>query len=329
VSALRARQLAKSYGDVRALDGVDLDVAEGDFFGLLGPNGAGKSTLINILATMQLPTAGAAEVAGFDVVRQPKEVRQRIGVVFQDPSLDEELTARENLVFHARLYKVPRADREARIEELLRIVELADRQHDVVKTYSGGMRRRLELVRGLLHRPRVLFLDEPTLGLDPQTRTHIWDYIRRLNREERITMLLTTHYMDEADQLCRRIAIIDRGRIVAEGAPAELKARLGGDVVYLDLNGATPTLVPVLEAVPAVRRVTATENGLQLEVGEGATALPPILDAVRGQGVPVRSVRLQPVTLQDVFIRLTGRAIREEAMDGAERMRYFMRGRRR
>jgi ABC-2 type transport system ATP-binding protein len=329
VGAIRTTQLVKAYGELRALDGVDLDVPEGEFFGLLGPNGAGKSTLIGVLATMLPATSGRAEVAGFDVAKEPAEVRKRIGVVFQDPSLDEELTGYENMMFHARLYKMPRADRAARIEELLKIVELADRQRDRVKAYSGGMRRRLELARGLLHRPKILFLDEPTLGLDPQTRVHIWDYIRKLNAEERVTIVLTTHYMDEADQLCHRLAIIDKGRIVARGTPAELKAQIGGDVVYLNLNGQTGELVPVLERVLDVRSVKSVASGLQLEVHEGGAAIPRILEAVRAHGARVESVRLQQTTLNDVFIKHTGREIRDETMDGADRMRFYMRGHRR
>jgi len=329
VAAIRTSKLVKTYGELKALDGVDLEVQKGEFFGLLGPNGAGKSTLIGVLSTMLPATSGTAEVAGFSVKDQPAEVRKRIGVVFQDPSLDEELTGRENMMFHARLYKVPRGERAARIDELLQIVELADRQHERVKAYSGGMRRRLELARGLLHKPEILFLDEPTLGLDPQTRVHIWDYIRRLNAEERVTIVLTTHYMDEADQLCHRIAIIDKGRFVAQGTPTELKAQIGGDVVYLNLNGQTRELVPILEGVPDVRSVKVVASGLQLEVHEGGAAIPKILDAVRTQGAKVESVRLQQTTLNDVFIKHTGREIRDEGMDNADRMRFYMRGHRR
>jgi ABC-2 type transport system ATP-binding protein len=233
VDAIRTHALVKRYGDFAAVDGIDLRIAEGELFGLLGPNGAGKTTTISMLSTMLRPTSGQALLFDMDVTKRPADVRRQIGVVFQEPSLDEELTGLENLEFHARLYKVPKATRTPRIAELLDLVELTERKDDLVKTYSGGMRRRLELARGLIHKPRVLFLDEPTLGLDPQTRAHLWEYIQRLNREEKVTMVLTTHYMEEADMLCDRLAIIDKGKIVVEGSPAELKAQLGGDVVYL------------------------------------------------------------------------------------------------
>ncbi|HLE46804.1 MAG TPA: ATP-binding cassette domain-containing protein, partial [Candidatus Thermoplasmatota archaeon] len=255
--------------------------------------------------------------------------RRRIGIVFQDPSLDEELTGRENMVFHARLYKIPRSERDKRIDALLAMVDLVDRQGSRVKEYSGGMRRRLELARGLLHDPEVLFLDEPTLGLDPQTRNHIWDYIRRLNRERGVTMMLTTHYMEEADTLCNRIGIIDKGRIVAEGTPADLKAQLGGDVVHLKVQAADGAVARALQALPFVRSVTAMNAGVQLEVQHGESAIPRVMDAVRGAGGAVDSISLQKPTLNDVFVKHTGREIREEDMDAQGRMRFFMRHRRR
>lgn len=295
----------------------------------MGPNGAGKTTTISILSTLLKPTSGHAEVAGFDVLRQPGKVRERIGIVFQDPSLDEELTGRENLVFHARLYKVPKGDRDRRIDDLLSMMELSDRQKDRVKEYSGGMRRRLELARGLLHRPQVLFLDEPTLGLDPQTRSHIWEYIRRLNREDRVTMMLTTHYMEEADELCNRIGVIDKGRIVSEGTPTELKAAMGGDLVYVSLNGQSDPHADALRGLAEVRNVTPIQDGLQLEVSRGETAIPRILDALKAQGGTVSSISLKKPTLNDVFIKLTGHGIRDEEMDYQGRMRFFMRSRRR
>jgi ABC-2 type transport system ATP-binding protein len=327
--AILVQALVKHYGDVKAVDGVDLAVERGELYGFLGPNGAGKTTTLSILSTLLKPTSGRAEVAGFDVVRQPRRVREQIGVVFQDPSLDEELTARENMVFHARLYKVPRSQRERRISDLLEMVELTERANDRVKEFSGGMRRRLELARGLLHEPQVLFLDEPTLGLDPQTRTHLWEYIRRLNRERGVTMMLTTHYMDEADMLCNRIGIIDRGRIVTEGTPAELKGRIGGDVVYVTVKGANGTdFQSVARNVTGVRSATPAPDGLQLEVDNGEHTIPPIMDALRAAGGSVASISLKKPTLNDVFIKHTGHGIRDEEMDHQGRMRYFMRGRR-
>src|SRR5437870_4987413 len=227
-----ATQLVKRYGEVEAVRGIDLSVARGEIFGFLGPNGAGKSTTISILCTLLRPTGGQATVAGFDVLRDPGAVRSRIGLVFQDPALDEQLTARENLDFHAFLYNVPRELRRERVAEVLAMVELTDRAGSKVLTFSGGMKRRLEIARGILHSPEVLFLDEPTRGLDPQTRRHIWDYLLELRRREGITIFMTTHYMDEAE-FCDRIAIIDMGRIVALGTPDELKARVGGDVITI------------------------------------------------------------------------------------------------
>ena len=328
--AILTQSLVKHYGAVKAVDAVDLKVEHGELYGFLGPNGAGKTTTISILATLLKPTSGRAEVAGLDVTRNAGEVRRRIGVVFQDPSLDEELTAYENMVFHARLFKVPKASRDRRITDLLAMVELTERAKDRVKEFSGGMRRRLELARGLLHEPEVLFLDEPTLGLDPQTRTHLWDYIRRLNRERGVTMLLTTHYMDEADMLCNRIGIIDRGKIVVEGTPAELKAAIGGDVIYVSVSGKNGSdFQSVARSVPEVRRVSAAPDGLQLEVTSGEHAIPKVLDALRAGGGTVSSISLKKPSLNDVFIKHTGRGIRDEEMDQQGRMRYFMMGRRR
>jgi ABC-2 type transport system ATP-binding protein len=323
-----AEKLVKHYDEVKAVDGVDLRVEEGELYGFLGPNGAGKTTTLNILATMLKPTSGRAVVAGIDVVQHPARVREQIGMVFQDPSLDEELTARENLMFHARLYKVPKPQRERRIDEMLSMVELADRQKERVKQFSGGMRRRLELARGLLHSPKVLFLDEPTLGLDPQTRNHIWDYIRRLNKESRVTMMLTTHYMEEADELCNRIGIIDHGKIVAEGSPAELKSGLGGDVIYLNADGQKEAALEALRGLEGVQNVQEVKDGLQLEVARGETAIPRIFDAVRAKGAHIQSISLKKPSLNDVFIKHTGRNIRDEEMTAQGRLRHYMRGRR-
>jgi ABC-2 type transport system ATP-binding protein len=329
---IETRGLRKSFrtrsGTVEAVRGIDLVVQEGEIFGFLGPNGAGKSTTISILCTLLAPTAGTARVAGIDVAYDPARVRQRIGLVFQDPSLDDQLTGRENLDFHAFIYSVPAAVRRQRIDEMLALVQLTDRAGSQVKTYSGGMKRRLEIARGMLHQPQILFLDEPTLGLDPQTRSHIWDYIRRLNRERQVTMMLTTHYMEEADELCNRIGIIDQGRIVAEGTPAQLKSGIGGDLVYLSLNGTSADLTPTLQGVPEVRSVKKVNEGFQLEVAQGETAIPRLLEAVRAQGGAVTSISLKKPTLNDVFIKHTGRGIRDEDMDAAGRMRFFMRGRR-
>ena len=229
---IEVHDLVKKFGPLAAVDGASFDIEEAEVFGFLGPNGAGKTTTINILCTLLLPTSGSAILDGYDVVKHPQHVRQRIGIIFQDPSLDDRLTAFENLEFHGVLYNLPRNERRARMAELLKMVELYDRRNDIVRTYSGGMRRRLEIARGLLHYPRVLFLDEPTIGLDPQTRSHIWDYIRELRVREKITIFLTTHYMDEAGN-ADRIAIIDHGKIVAMDTPDRLKDMVGGDVITI------------------------------------------------------------------------------------------------
>ncbi|MCJ2539744.1 MAG: ATP-binding cassette domain-containing protein, partial [Candidatus Thermoplasmatota archaeon] len=231
--AISVEGLTRDFDEVKAVDNISFQVRRGEMFGFLGPNGAGKTTTISMMCTLLHPTSGKVNVWGHDAQREPDKVRSEIGIVFQDQSVDEDLTGYENMWFHARLYKVERAIIDQRIHEMLDMVELTDRAHDQVKTYSGGMKRRLEIARGLLHHPHVLFLDEPTLGLDPQTRRHIWDYIRKLNEEEGVTIFLTTHYMDEADELCDRIAIIDHGRIVAMDTPNGLKASMGGDVVHL------------------------------------------------------------------------------------------------
>lgn len=223
-NAIEAKNLVKKYGDFTAVDDITFAVKSGEIFAFLGPNGAGKTTTIKMLTTLLKPTAGALSVEGFDPVREQDKVRQSFGIVFQDPSLDDELTALENMVFHAVLYGVPKALRRERIGQLLKLVELDDRADDLVKKFSGGMKRRLEIARGLIHHPKVLFLDEPTLGLDPQTRNYIWNYIKNLNRDEGITVFFTTHYLEEAERVAGRVAIIDHGRVVAQGSPAELIA---------------------------------------------------------------------------------------------------------
>jgi ABC-2 type transport system ATP-binding protein len=309
----------KKIGDVEAVKGIDLEVKAGEIFGFLGPNGAGKSTTINILCTLLRPTAGSANVAGFDVSSRPEQVRARIGLVFQDPSLDQNLTARENLQFHAFIYAVPSADRAARINEVLEMVELADRADSIVSTFSGGMRRRLEIARGMLHTPEVLFLDEPTIGLDPQTRRHIWEYLRKLRDEHGVTLFMTTHYMDEAEE-CDRIAIIDYGNIVAKGTPGELKRMVGGDVVTVstaDNTAAAAEIKARFEMEPAV------DNGtLRIEVADGAEFIPRL---VRELSEPVTAVAAHQPSLDDVFMKLTGHAIRDESAGSADQMRMMHR----
>ena len=233
MQTVQVNNLTKKFGDLIAVDKISFNINEGEIFGLLGPNGAGKTTTISMLSTILKPTSGEALVNNFNIVRDPNNVRKSIGIVFQDPSLDDELTAYENMDFHGRLYGVPKEGRRARIMEMLKLVGLEDRKDSLVKTFSGGMKRRLEIARGLLHEPKVLFLDEPTIGLDPQTRNYIWEYIRKLNKEKKITIILTTHYMDEADKLCDNLAIVNRGKIVAKGNPKDLKEAIGGDVITI------------------------------------------------------------------------------------------------
>ncbi len=317
---ISARGLVKRYKKIEAVKGIDLDVRSTEIFGFLGPNGAGKTTTISILCTLLKASAGSAEIAGFDVGRSPAEVRKRIGLVFQDPSLDNELTAWENLLFHAFIYGVPKTERSERMRAVLEMVELTDRSRSVVKTFSGGMRRRLEIARGMLHTPQVLFLDEPTLGLDPQTRRHIWTYLRRLRSELGVTLFMTTHYRDEADE-CDRIAIIDDGRIVALGTPAELKKLVGGEVVAVSTEDNDRAVVEIRERF-GLEPVATDDGMLRVEVPDGAGFIPRLL---RELSVPVTSVAANRPSLDDVFLKLTGHAIRDEAPSAIDSMRVMRR----
>jgi len=310
--------LTKRYGDLTAVDALSLDIGKGEFFGLLGPNGAGKTTTLLMLTTLLKPSSGTARVNGFDIVRQAARVRRSIGVVFQDPSSDDTLTGYENLKLHGMLYGLPADIRERRIREVLELVDLTSRKDDIVKQYSGGMRRRLELARGLMHHPEVLFLDEPTLGLDPQSRAHIWQYIEGLSREEGISLVITTHYMDEVERLCGRVAIMDGGRIVALDTPDNLKRVIGGDLVLIEAT--TPDL-EALRRLPYTQKLEVAGDVLTLTVTEAAEHLPEILRLAGS----VRSVEVRPATLNDVFLHFTGRAMRDSTPEGgwAERsMRY-------
>jgi ABC-2 type transport system ATP-binding protein len=312
---ISVRDLVKTYGKVEAVRGIDLEVGAGEIFGFLGPNGAGKSTTISILCTLIRPTSGMAQVAGFDVSQDPSAVRARIGLVFQDPSLDGQLTGRENLEFHAYLYGLPAATRKQRIDDALQIVDLADRAGSTVLTYSGGMRRRLEIARGILHYPQILFLDEPTLGLDPQTRNNIWEYLHTVRTREHITIFMTTHYMDEAE-FCDRIAIIDQGRIVALGTPAELKTKVGGDVVTIT----TPDMAAAADQLQSVMHLESTQidGTLRVEVTDSASFVPRLFSELT---VPISSVSARRPSLDDVFLKLTGREIREQANTSLDTMR--------
>jgi ABC-2 type transport system ATP-binding protein len=303
------RSLRKKFGDIVAVDGISFTIEEGEVFGLLGPNGAGKTTTLHMLATLLKPSGGSATVNGYDIVKEPARVRESIGMVFQEPSSDDLLTGYENLKLHALLYGVPAVVREHRIIEVLNLVDLWDRKDDLVKHYSGGMRRRLEIARGLLHRPKVLFLDEPTLGLDLQTREHIWEYIERLVSERNLSVILTTHYMDEADRLCDRIAIVDHGKVVVLDTPKSLKLSLGGDIVRLEMKN--PNLRPI-EALPFIKKIEVKDSIVILTVEDAGSHIQEVLSLVG----KVDRVELRPPSLNDVFMHYTGREYREEGEEG-------------
>jgi ABC-2 type transport system ATP-binding protein len=326
MDAIRVDGLVKTFDGFTAVDGISFTVAEGELFGLLGPNGAGKTTTINMLATLLRPTSGRASVAGFDVAADRDDVRKSIGVVFQEPALDGRLTGRENLEFHTMMYGIGKADRARRIDEVLALVELTDKAGTLVEKYSGGMKRRLEIARGLTHRPKVLFLDEPTLGLDAQTRRHIWEYIRKLNREGGVTIILTTHYMEEADYLCGRIAIMDHGKFVAMDAPARLKDTLGGDVVSLELEGDSTAFREALGREDWIKRSKLHEGVLSLTMERGERRIPELVMLAREKGVTVNCVNLRKPSLEDVFLHFTGRTIREQEASPSERNRAMMMG---
>jgi len=309
-AAVEVVSLYKRYGPVEAVKDVSFCIERGEVFAFLGPNGAGKTTTVRMLCTLTRPDGGHASVAGFDVARQPKAVRRRIGLVFQEPTLDDRLTAEQNLRFHAVLYHVPPAEVEERIGRVLRLVALEDRRHDLVSTFSGGMARRLEIARGMLHTPAVLFLDEPTVGLDPQTRALVWEDVLRLRREEQVTIFLTTHYMDEAEY-ADRLAIIDHGLIVATGTPDELKRRVGADTVEL-VTADNPAAAAHLDA--AGFRVRRGEEQLVVFAEDGEALVPRLIEAA---GVRVGTVHVHRPTLDDVFLHYTGRQIRDEHAETA------------
>jgi ABC-2 type transport system ATP-binding protein len=325
-NVIEVKDLLRSFNGLTAVDRISFEVKEGEIFGFLGPNGAGKTTTINMLCTLLRPSGGTALVSGYDIRNSAAEVRRCIGLIFQDPSLDDRLTGRENLHFHAMLYNVERKRYEQRARELLAMVDLEEKAGERVRTYSGGMKRRLEIARGLLHRPRVLFLDEPTIGLDPQTRRHIWDYLVRLREKERITMFMTTHYMDEAEH-CDRIAIIDRGKIIALDTPDSLKSMVGGDIITLQTSD-NARAGEVLHKRLGINTRLGPRQQLIVELNEGDRYVPRIVATLSGDDNPlqVESVNLRRPTLDDVFLKLTGRAIREEEADQArEAMKKRMR----
>ena len=292
-----------------AVDQITFTVEEREIFALLGPNGAGKTTLIKVLTTLLKPTSGMAKVAGFDVTKEKEKVRASIGIVFQEPALDRRLTGRENLDFHARMYGIKRGERERRVAELLKLVELEEKADIVVDKYSGGMNRRLELARGFIHHPKVLFLDEPTLGLDTQTRRRTWDYIKELNEREGVTIVLTTHYMEEAEYLCDRVGIIDRGKIIVLDRPRKLVDLIGSDLVTLELN--TPNAVSIFENLDFVTDVQAHNGFVTLKMERADLRIPTIMEHARESGLEIKSVNMRKPSLEDVFLHFTGRRIRE------------------
>ncbi|MDI9619139.1 ATP-binding cassette domain-containing protein [Methanothermobacter sp.] len=302
--------ISKRYDDFLAVNSVDLEVPENSIYGVLGPNGAGKTTLISMLCTILHPTSGRGMVNGYDIVREARKVRESIGIVFQSRALDDILTGREHLEMHAALYGVPRDIRKRRIDEVLELIALGDKADEYVKTYSGGMKRRLEIGRGLIHHPRVLFLDEPTLGLDPQTRESIWRYIERLNREEDVTVLLTTHYMEEADKLCDEVAIMSRGEIIKADSPSNLKRELGADTITVRVDRADE-FHELLVKQEYVKKAYLVDDEVKVLVERGENLVPEIVNLAARTGFYVRSVELEHPTLEDVFIRYTGRGISE------------------
>ena len=301
---IEVKELVKDYNGVRAVRGVSFEVEEGETFGFLGPNGAGKTTTINILCTLVAQTSGVARVNGFDCLREPAKVRSSIGLVFQEVTLDNELTAVENLKFHGYLYNMERRLLDSRIEEILHVVGLWQRRNDFVKSFSGGMKRRLEIARGLLHRPKVLFLDEPTLGLDPQTRSNVWHFIDELKTREGNTVFMTTHYMDEAE-VCDRIAIIDGGKIIAFGTPEELKSSIEGDTVYLKTSDDDRTRQELTERFGIEAK--AVKDGVAFIVDRAESFIPRLFGSLSTE---IQAVNIKRPSLDDVFLHLTGREIR-------------------
>jgi len=324
MSIIIVENLKKYYKDVKAVDGINLEVDRGEIFGFLGPNGAGKTTTIKMLVTLLKPTGGTAKIVGYDIRKSPDEIRNNIGVVFQDPALDDILTGKENLDFHARMYGIKKGKKEKRIKEVLKLVDLEERADTLVKNYSGGMRRRLEIARGLMHFPKILFLDEPTLGLDPQTRRVIWEYIKDLNEKENITIFLTTHYMEEADYLCDRIAIIDYGKILVIDKPSKLKNKIGKDVITISCYN-SKLCADLLKREKWVESIKIHNSNVTIGTREVEKKLPLILRMAERNKIKIKSIDIRKPTLEDVFLYYTGRKIREQKATNLEQFkRRFM-----
>ena len=309
---IEAKGLTKVFnGYLVAVDHVNFEVKEGEIYGFLGPNGAGKTTTINMLITILKPTEGTATVCGHDIIKEANMVRRKIGVVPQEYTADEDLTGYENIILCADLYGIPREISKKRALELLDLVQLTDFKDKKVETYSGGMRRRLELACGLINRPRVLFLDEPTLGLDVQTRAKIWEYIKLLKKEYGMTLFMTTHYLEEADALCDRVAIIDHGKILVVGSPEELKSSLGGDIITLSVNE-DKNISGLIEKIENVREVKHVKNGYRIKVKDGELTAPLIIEALRSEGIKVTRLSLSKPSLNEVYLEYTGKSMRDQ-----------------
>jgi ABC-2 type transport system ATP-binding protein len=315
MKAVEVKDLTRAFGSLVAVDHISFEVEEGEIFGILGANGAGKTTTIMMLATALRPTSGSAAVCGYDIIRDRAELRKAIGVVFEELSLDIDLTARENLDFHARMYHIPGKARGERISRALELVGLRGKQDMLVKHYSGGMQRRLEIARGMLNEPRVLFLDEPTLGLDVQTRRMLWDYARKLNRERATTILLTTHYVEEADYLCDRVAILERGKIVVADTLQRLKSSLGDSLLFVKLPQGSGGLAELLKGVDWIKKVTPRDGGLELTAGGEGTKIPQLVKLARDNGLAISSISQRKPSLEDVFLRYAGKKLEGEKND--------------
>jgi len=330
LNIITTSNLTKKYNKLTAVDNVSFSVVKGEIFGFLGPNGAGKTTTIKMLTTLLNPTNGSAKISDFDIIENRDKVRKNIGVVFQEPALDTELTGGENLDYHARMYAISRDKRKERIDAVLKLVDLEDKKDIIVKNYSGGMKRRLEIARGLMHYPNVLFLDEPTLGLDAQTRRAIWKYVKKMNKEEGTTIFLTTHYMDEADYLCDRVGIIDRGKILVIDTIENLKNSIGNDVITLSCSNIT-TLKKRLEKEKWIHNIKSHDSNLTLGVEKGDEKIPLIIEISQSEKIKIKSISVRKPTLDDVFLDFTGRTIRDhEKKNNVESQpRFRMRGARR
>ena len=315
MNSIEINSLSKKFGNVLAVDDISLKVNEGEIFGFLGPNGAGKSTTMMILTTLLKPTSGSALVAGYDVVSDAKQVRQNIGYVQQELSVDEYLTGRENLILQARLNHIPKNLVNKRIDEILNLIELTEKQDTPVITYSGGMRKRLDIAGGLLHHPKVLFLDEPTVGLDIQTRRKIWEYLRKIHEEFQMTIFVSTHYMEEADSLCDRIGIIDYGKIQVIDSPQAMKNALGNEVITFTINDEEKksTLISKIKEIEYVKDISINQNGITVFSSKGTEVIPLIFQLSSGFGIKINSISLTQPSLDDVFISYTGRELRDDS----------------